>query len=201
MPRRVRLENMTMEMDIAKRFDESANLVRLTGQCLSGRLAQAAEMVIDACRSGGGVYIFGNGGSAADAQHIACELVGRFLKERRALRAESLCTDASVMTAVANDYDFSRVFARQLEGKGRPGDVAIALSTSGNSANVTAGLAAARKIGMKTIAFTGMEGGQCTALADVLLDVPCVGPTCRIQEAHMVLYHILCELVEKGIAD
>ncbi|RPI63813.1 MAG: SIS domain-containing protein [Planctomycetaceae bacterium] len=185
---------------IERRFSESAAVLRLTAERLSGPLAKAAEMIVAAYRAGGGVFIFGNGGSAADAQHIACELVGRFLKERPALRAESLCTDASVITAVANDYDFSRVFARQLEGKAVAGDVAIALSTSGNSANVEAGLAVARKIGMKTIVFTGQGGGRCAALADILLDVPCAGPSCRIQEAHTIMYHILCELVENAIA-
>ena len=181
---------------IRKRFEESVAIVRLTEEHLSSRIAEAAETIIAALKAGGGLFLFGNGGSAADAQHIAGELVGHFLVDRRPLRAEAISTDASVLTCIANDYDYQSVFSRQLEGKGRAGDVAFGLSTSGNSANVIAALAAARKLGMKTIAMTGVGGGKCAEFADVLLDVPCKGPTGRIQEAHVVIYHVLCELVE-----
>jgi len=189
-----------MTDDIRKRFDESLQVIGATQGRLASRIAQAVEVIVQACRGGGGVYLFGNGGSAADAQHIACELVGRFLLERRPLKAQALSADTSILTAVGNDYGFEHVFARQLEAAGRAGDVAVGLSTSGNSANVVAGLAKARQLGMRTIALTGIGGGQCAELADVLLDVPCAGPSCRIQEAHAVIYHVMCELIEAALA-
>ena len=185
---------------VRKRFEEALATIRLTDEHLAGRVVQAAGLIIEAHRSGGGVLLFGNGGSAADAQHIAGELVGRFQRERRALRAVALTTDSSVLTSIANDYDFRRVFARQIEGLARPGDVAVGLSTSGNSPSVVEGLAAARRMGLKTVAFTGAGGGKCAALADVLLDVP-ARPAARVQEAHAVLYHVLCELVEDAAAE
>jgi D-sedoheptulose 7-phosphate isomerase len=184
-----------MRKIIQERFEESAATVTRTLGQLSGRIAAAVELIVESYKSGGGVLLFGNGGSAADAQHIAGELVGRFLKERRALRAEALCANTSVLTCLANDYELGIVFARQIEANGRRGDVAVGLTTSGNSVNVVAGLAKAREIGMKTIALTGRGGGKCAAVADVLLDVPS-DSTPRIQEAHMVIYHTICELVE-----
>ena len=186
---------------ILLRFDESMSVLAAAREALAGPLAEAAEIVIDACRSGHGVFLFGNGGSAADAQHIAGELVGRYLIERRGIKAVALSTDTSIITAVANDYGFERIFARQLEALAAAGDVAVAISTSGNSANVVAALDQARQIGMKTISFTGPGGGRCAELSDVLLAVPSGDqPTPRIQEAHMVLYHTLCELVESAVA-
>ncbi|MFA6132769.1 MAG: SIS domain-containing protein [Phycisphaerae bacterium] len=184
---------------IRTRFQEALSVIAQTQTRLSGRLAAAAEIIIQSYRSGGGVFIFGNGGSAADAQHIAGELVGRFLLNRRALKAVALTTDTSVLTCIANDFDYNSIFARQLEGNARSGDVAIGLSTSGNSANVVAALEYARGNGIKTIAFTGSGGGKCAALADVLLDVDCAH-TPHTQEAHAVMYHILCELVEATMA-
>ena len=189
-----------MKDQIRKLFEESVATTRLTGEQLADKIGQAAQIIIDCYKAGGGVLLFGNGGSAADAQHIACELVGRFLKERKALRAAALTTDTSILTAIGNDYDYEKIFARQIEAGGRKGDIAIALSTSGNSPNVVAALAKARQIGMKTIAFTGRGGGKCAALADVLLDVPSDGPSCRIQEAHAVAYHVICQLVEQAFA-
>jgi len=187
----------TMQETIRKRFEESAAVVRDASRRLAGRIEEAAKLIIDSYTAGGGLYVFGNGGSAADAQHIACELVGRFLKERRALHAQALTTDSSILTAVSNDYEIDKVFSRQLEAVGRSGDVAIGISTSGNSSNVLAGLHTARKLGMKTIALTGAGGGKSAELADVLLDPGTDdAPTPRIQEAHAVIYHILCELVE-----
>jgi D-sedoheptulose 7-phosphate isomerase len=188
-----------MRDDIRSRFDEHLSVVRLTEEHLAGRIERAVEVLTEALKAGGGVLIFGNGGSAADAQHFACELVGRFLRERPAMRAEALGPDSATLTSIANDYGYEQIFARQVLGKGRPGDVAVGLSTSGNSANVCAGLAAARQAGMKTIALTGSGGGQCAELADVLLDVPS-RQTPRIQEAHAVVYHIICEMVERQMA-
>ena len=177
-------------------------MVRQAGQRLSARIEEAVELIIASYKSGGGLYAFGNGGSAADAQHIASELVGRFLRERKALRAQALTTDSSILTSVANDYDFETIFSRQLEAFGRPGDIALAISTSGNSPNVLDALRTARRIGMKTIALTGPGGGQCAQLADILLDVGDAGaPTPRVQEAHMVIYHVLCELVEAAVGE
>lgn len=189
-----------MKDDIRKRFDEHLTCVRLTGEHLTGRIGQAVEMLVDALRDGRGVLVFGNGGSAADAQHVACELTGRFLAERRALRVMALTTDTSILTAVANDYGFDRVFARQVEAHGGAGDVAIGISTSGHSPSVIAGLQAARERGLRTIALTGSGGGKCAELADILLDVP-ARPTPRVQEAHSVICHIICEFVEKAFAD
>jgi len=186
---------------IRKRFEESISVIHQTGQRLTDAIAAAAEMIVAAYRNGGGVFLFGNGGSAADAQHIAAELVGRFLKERKALKAEALSTNSSVLTCLANDYSYQAIFARQLEANATARDLAIGLSTSGNSSNVVAGLAKAREMGMKTIAFTGNGGGKCAALVDVLLDVAGPGlPSPRIQEAHAVIYHVLCELVESAMA-
>lgn len=189
-----------MDEIIRRRFEESIAVTRETHARLAERIAQAAEMIVSSVRAGGGVFLFGNGGSAADAQHIAGELVGRFLLERPAIRAVALTTDTSVLTSLANDYEFDRVFSRQLEALAGEGDVAVGLSTSGNAPNVVAALAAAREIGMKTLALTGEGGGRCAELADVLLDVPC-RQTPRIQEAHTVLYHVLCELLEARPAD
>jgi len=187
-----------MQDRIRKIFDESRSVARQAEEHLSGRVQQAVELILDCYARDGGVLVFGNGGSASDAQHIACELVGRFMRERPGLRAQALTADASTVTSIANDYGYEAIFARQVEALGRPGDVAIGLSTSGNSTNVVAALAAARRSGLRTIALTGEGGGQCAALADVLLDVP---STCtpRVQEAHAILYHTLCELVEAGV--
>jgi len=192
-------EDKDMAAEIRSGFDDQVAMLRLTQDRCSAAIAHAAAMIIAALQADGGVLLFGNGGSAADAQHIAAELVGRFLRERRPLRAIALTTDTSTLTSVANDYDYRMVFARQLAGLGRPGDVAVGLSTSGNSPNVLAGLHEARRIGMKTIAFTGAGGGKCAALADVLLDVPSqLSP--RIQECHATMYHVICALVEKAFA-
>ncbi len=184
-----------MEDKIRDIFATARETIRQSGEDLTGKTRQAVDMIVECYKSGGGVLTFGNGGSAADAQHIACELVGRFMKVRPPLKAEAISTNTSSLTAIANDYDYETIFARQVEAQGSPGDVAIALSTSGNSANVIAALEKARQIGMKTIAFTGRGGGQCAALADVLLDAP-ADTSPRIQEAHAVIYHIICELVE-----
>ncbi len=186
-----------MQEIIRNRFDESQDVVRRTADKLTARIEEAVEMIIASYRAGGGLCAFGNGGSAADAQHIVAELVGRFMIDRKPLRAQALTTDTSILTSVANDYTFDTIFSRQVEAFGRRGDIALGITTSGNSANVLAGLKMARKIGMKTIALTGPGGGKCAEQADILLDAGDAGdPTPRIQEAHMVIYHTICELVE-----
>ncbi len=162
------------------------------------RIAEAAGVIATAFRSGRKVLIFGNGGSAADAQHIASEFVGRFVPNRRALPAISLAADISAMTALANDYGYEFVFSRQIEALGISGDVAIGISTSGNSANVLHALDTARKTGLRTIGFTGAGGGKMTGQAEILFCVPSK-VTPRIQETHLTLAHILCEIVDREL--
>jgi D-sedoheptulose 7-phosphate isomerase len=155
-------------------------------------------MIAAALREGGKLLLFGNGGSAADAQHIAAELLGRFLLDRPALPAVALADNSAALTAIANDYGYADVFARQVTGLGAPGDVALAISTSGDSANVLTGVAAARALGMGTIGLTGAGGGRLAAAVDVCIAVP-ADETPRIQEAHTVVGHVLCELVEREL--
>jgi D-sedoheptulose 7-phosphate isomerase len=161
----------------------------------AGPAVLAAHVISEALRAGGKLLVFGNGGSAADAQHLACELVGRFLKERAAIAAVALTVDTSVLTCVANDYSFTQVFARQIEALGRPGDVALGITTSGESANVVAALQLAKARGLKTIALTGRDGGAAGRLADVHVNVPDQS-TQRVQEVHQTLIHVLCEVIE-----
>jgi len=156
---------------------------------------RAANLMIEAYRHGGKVLFCGNGGSAADAQHLAAELVGRFKKERRALPAIALHVNTSALTAIANDYSYSEVFVRQLEAFGMEGDVLVGISTSGKSENVLRALARARDKGLKTIALVGMDDSKVTPLCDVVLGVPSYD-TPRVQEVHMLWGHIICGLVE-----
>ena len=157
----------------------------------------AAAAVVDALGRGGKLLLFGNGGSAADAQHVAAELVGRFERERTALAALALTTDTSSLTSVANDYGFDRVFARQIEALGRPGDVALGISTSGTSSNVVSALEAARAAGLQTIALTGRDGGAVGRAAAIHVNVPSTS-TARVQEVHRTLLHVICDLVERA---
>ena len=155
----------------------------------------AAQAIREALEHGGKLLVFGNGGSAADAQHFAAELVGRFMKERAALAAIALTTDTSVMTSVANDYSFEHVFVRQIEALGKPGDVAFGISTSGESRNVISALERARERGLKTIALTGRDGGHAGRAADLHVNVPDQN-TARVQEVHRTILHVMCELIE-----
>lgn len=165
------------------------------GPCLA-----VARVLVDAYRRGNVMLVFGNGGSAADAQHIAAELVGRFRLERRPFRADALTVNTSILTAIGNDYSFDRVYARQVEAFGRPGDVAIGISTSGKAASVVNGLAAARSLGMTTVAMTGAAPSPCSELADHWIGVPSTD-TPRIQEAHILIGHLWAELVEAAIVE
>lgn len=167
-------------------------------QELADGIAAAAEMLATALEGGGKVLLMGNGGSAADAQHFAAELVGRFLCERRALPAIALSTDSSVLTSVGNDYGFDQVFRRQVEALAAPGDAVVGISTSGNSANVLAGIEAARKQGCVTLGLLGRNGGTLADRVDLALVVP-VEATPHIQEAHVTIIHILCALVEERL--
>jgi D-sedoheptulose 7-phosphate isomerase len=159
------------------------------------RVVATAEMLAQVFRHGAKVLIFGNGGSAADAQHLAAEFVNRFQIERPPLAALALTTDTSILTAVGNDYDFQEIFAKQVRALGKPGDLAWGISTSGNSPNVVAGLVAARDLGLKTMALSGREGGPVAAAADMALTVPSAD-TPRVQEVHITIGHVLCDLVD-----
>jgi len=172
-------------------------------QVAAGReqpILDAAAAIVTAFRGDRKLLVFGNGGSAADAQHVAAELVGRFQRERTALAAVALTTDTSVLTSIANDYDFSRVFARQVEALGRPGDVAFGISTSGTSNNVLAGLVTARERRLRTIALTGRDGGTIGQAAEIHINVPS-DSTARVQEVHRTLLHVICDLVERDCSE
>jgi len=160
-----------------------------------GEVARVAEVIADAFASGHKLLLFGNGGSASDAQHFCGELVVRFQTERRPLPAMALCCDAAVLTACANDYAFTDVFARQIEALGNPGDIAIGISTSGNSPNVVRAFQAAQRHALLTILFTGPAGGEAGQYSNIVLAAP--GPnTARIQELHLASYHAICELID-----
>jgi D-sedoheptulose 7-phosphate isomerase len=161
-------------------------------------LAQVAEQLIEAYKAGKKMLVFGNGGSAADAQHIAAELLGKYYLHRQALPAAALTVNTSSLTAIANDYAFEQVFSRQIEALGNSGDVAVGISTSGNSPNVVEGLCAAKRRGMTTVGLTGEDGGRLKAVADYCICVPS-RDTPRIQEAHILIGHILCEFVEQAL--
>ena len=161
------------------------------------RIEAAAGLMIDGLKGGGKVLFCGNGGSAADSQHLAAELTGRYLRDRAPLAAVALTVDTSALTAIANDYSYDEVFARQVRGLGRAGDVLVGISTSGNSRNVVAALEAARALGMRTVGLTGAAGGRMKELCDVCLCVPSTD-TPRIQEMHIAAGHMLCELVENA---
>lgn len=163
-----------------------------------GALLRAIDAIADAFRSRRRLLVFGNGGSAADAQHFAADLVGRFQRERRALAAVALTTDTSILTAIGNDYTYDRVFARQVEALGEPGDVAFGITTSGGSTNVIEAFRVAKARQLTTIALTGRDGGDAGRMADIHLNVPDPS-TARAQEVHRTLLHAICEVVEGGL--
>lgn len=189
-----------LEALFRRRFEESAETKRSTAQTLLAPMAAAADLLIAAYRTGNKAIFLGNGGSAADAQHMAAELVGRFLHERRPLPALALTTNSSSVTAIANDYGYEQVFVRQVEALGVAGDVLVGLSTSGNSANIVEAFVCARSRGIKTIAMTGRTGGRLAAISDILLNVPS-DDIPRIQECHTLIGHTLCEAVESALMD
>jgi D-sedoheptulose 7-phosphate isomerase len=175
-------------IDAKRRFFEQA----------SQDIARAARMIIESMRAGGKLLIFGNGGSAADAQHIAAELAFKMVREREALPALALTTDTSLLTAISNDRSFDFVFARQIQAIGREGDVVLAISTSGNSPNVIEAVKQARGMGIKTIGLLGAAGGKVSAMVDLALIVP-HNETQRIQEVHIAASHIICQLIEDDL--
>jgi len=155
-------------------------------------------MISTSLKKGGKVILFGNGGSAADAQHIAAEFVGRFKLERQGLAAIAITTNTSVITSIANDYGYEEIFSRQIEALGADDDIVIGISTSGNARNVIAGLLEAKRMGLKTIALTGSGGGEMATIANLALVVPSDN-TARVQEAHIIIGHIICELAEQNL--
>lgn len=189
---------MTIDSTIHQNFTDHLYTVELVRETLSASIKSIGQQLARSLSSGGTLFWCGNGGSAADSQHLAAELVGRFKKNRRALRSVALTTDTSVLTCVANDYSYDDVFARQIEALGRPGDILIGISTSGNSENVLRALRVAKEMGLITIALLGKDGGAARGLADQALVIPS-DSTARIQEAHILIGHILCELIEQEL--
>jgi len=184
-----------MENTIPKRFKESVEVkTRFLKESLP-QLLDAIKLIAHAFESGSKLFLFGNGGSAADAQHLAAEFVNRYLMDRPPLPAIALTTDTSILTSVSNDSAFDEIFAKQLRALGKEGDVAIGISTSGNAANVIKGIEVAKEMGMKTVALTGNDGGGVAKVADISLIVSSTS-TPRIQETHILIGHILCEMVE-----
>jgi D-sedoheptulose 7-phosphate isomerase len=179
-------------------LEASAATQRATAEACAPAIARAAERVCDALGGGRRLLAFGNGGSAADAQHLAAELTGRYERERPGLPALALTANTSDLTAIGNDYGFDELFARLVRAQGRAGDVAVAISTSGNSRNVLGGVEAARAAGLATIGLCGRGGGKLAAAVDVAIVVPS-DITARIQEAHIAVIHLLCELVDRTL--
>ena len=184
-----------MKDHVVKLFKESCRVKEAFINDNLSKLVNVIEVLIAALKAGNKIMIFGNGGSAADAQHIAAEFVNRFIIERPPLPAISLTTDTSVITSIGNDYDFSEIFAKQIRALGQQGDVAWGISTSGNSPNVLKGLELAKKMGLVTLAFTGKDGGAIDQVADLSLNVSS-NSTARIQETHITAGHAICELVD-----
>lgn len=181
-------------------FSQSIDVKKAALEKNLGQIEQAVCALVKTLKSGGKILIFGNGGSAADSQHIAAEFIGRFQKERRALAALALTTDTSALTALGNDYSFEIVFSRQIEALGRLGDVAWGISTSGNSRNVIQAIKKAKELGLVTVTLTGNDGGLLAPLSDIKLIVPS-NVTARIQESHLTIAHTICELVEEKFSD
>lgn len=180
---------------IEKRLQESIQVKQDSFKANADKIIRVAEEITQIFRFGGKILIFGNGGSAADSQHMAAEFIGRFQKERKALAAIALTTDSSILTALTNDYSGEIIFARQIEGLGQVGDMAFGISTSGHSKNVIEGIRQAKKMGLKTVSLTGNDGGPLAKECDISLVVPSK-VTARIQESHLFIYHTICELVE-----
>ena len=179
-------------------LEDHARVVAAIQRTLLPEIQDAARRLVACFRAGGKLLAMGNGGSAADAQHLVAELVGRYRRERRPIPAIALTVDPSITTAVSNDYGFDEVFARQVRAHARAGDVALGISTSGNSENVVRGLRAARELGATTLLLAGATGGRLRELADLALLVPS-SETPRIQEAHVTIIHLLCDLVDDAI--
>ncbi|MBM4123131.1 MAG: SIS domain-containing protein [Nitrospira sp.] len=181
-----------------KAFEESAEVKRRFVREHADRIEQVVRLIARALRDGHKLLLFGNGGSATDASHLAAEFVGRYHKDRRPLPALALGADLAALTCIANDYAYDEVFARQVKAHGQKGDIAIAISTSGNSPNVLKGAEAARALGLTTVGWTGGKGGKLVGVVDHCFIVPST-VTARIQESHITLGHVLCELIEEEL--
>ena len=192
--------NNNIKKQVAKAIETHKKMLAEFEACGVEVIAAAAQAIIKALKQNGTVYLCGNGGSAADAQHIASELVGRFARERRALAAVALSTDTSILTSIANDYAYEKVFARQVEALVKKGDILWAFSTSGTSANVIAAAKLAKEKGACVLAFTGKPDSKLEQIADICF---CAGDksTARSQEIHQLAYHIICDLVEQSFCD
>jgi D-sedoheptulose 7-phosphate isomerase len=184
-----------MKAAIQKAFEESIAVKQASLPVNLANIEKCVKAMVKALKRKKKILIFGNGGSAADSQHIAGEFIGRFLRERQSLPAIALTTDSSILTALGNDYGFDVIFARQIEGLGVKGDIAVGISTSGNSQNVIQGIQQAREQGLLTVSLTGCHGGQLAKLTDISIVVPST-ITPRIQETHACIAHIICDLVE-----
>lgn len=189
---------MTSNNTIHRNFDSHLQTIELVRKTLAESIANIGQLLAQSLAKGGTIFWCGNGGSAADSQHLAAELVGRFKKNRRALRSIALTTDTSVLTCIANDYSYDDIFSRQLEALGHTGDVLIGISTSGNSENVLRAFKAAKEMGVVTVAMLGKDGGFAKDLVDHALIIPS-DSTARIQEAHILIGHIFCELIEEDL--
>lgn len=187
-----------MKESVLHAFSESARVKEQFARDHADCVVEVARRMAETFRQGGKVLLFGNGGSATDAAHIAAEFVGRYMRNRRPLPAIALATDIAAITCIANDFGYEELFARQVHAHGQKGDVAIAISTSGNSPNVLKGVEAARECGLITVAWTGAKGGKLAGLVDYPFVVPST-VTSRIQESHITLGHVLCELVEEQL--
>jgi D-sedoheptulose 7-phosphate isomerase len=188
---------------IKQQFEDSISTKQKALETLPESILQATNLMYESLRSGGKIMACGNGGSAADAQHFAAELVGRFERERQELAALALTTDTSILTAVGNDYSYDEIFSKQVKGLGKPEDVLLGISTSGNSKNVILAIEAAHHKGMKVVAFTGKGGGKIASIlkkGDVHLCVP-ADRTARIQETHLLLLHCLCDGIDHLLLD
>ncbi len=179
-------------------FTEHIDIAHETVKLIARKIEKSSNLISKSLSSKGTIFWCGNGGSAADSQHIAAEFVGRFKKERKPLRSIALTTDTSILTCISNDYSFESIFSRQLKALGRKGDVLVAITTSGKSENVRQALIEAKKMGIKTICLLGKKGGVCINHSDISLIVPS-NQTARIQEMHILIAHLLCELVEKKL--
>jgi D-sedoheptulose 7-phosphate isomerase len=186
-----------MKSTIEYEFNEHLKIAQATLEYIAGPLEIAANLCIDSLQNGGKILIFGNGGSAADAQHIAAELVGRYKVERKGLAAIALTTDSSALTCIGNDYSFNDIFSRQIEALANSNDIAIGISTGGTSTNVVNALESANHLDCKTIGFSGRGGGKFNNICDVNLVVP-AEDTPRIQEMHIVIAHTICHLIDQA---
>ncbi len=185
-----------MHNNIKSALAETAQLLQRVIDEQIPAIAEAAEIIVRALKNGNKILVFGNGGSAADAQHMVCELVGRFERDRAPLPAVALTTNSSSLTAIANDYGFDQIFARQVQALARPGDVCLAISTSGTSRNVLTAVQAAQALGLSAIGLSGKEGGELATLCSPCICVPS-DCTPRIQEAHIAIIHALCQVIEQ----